>query len=167
NCSVSPAPEFARAAGSALVAQKIGCPKAVPVKLNMVMQSFQNGFMFWRDTKDIFILATSAFRGGGTSDTFWRVTDSWNSSLPASDPSLVPPGGLQQPVRGFGYVWRNNANFRNALGWALGSEQSYQATWQDFDRGWMMSANNGSVFALSPNDGPPPTVGVHFGPMAQ
>ncbi len=167
NCSVAPAPEFARAAANSLVAQKLGCPKSPAVKLTMVMEPFQNGFMFWRDTKDIYILSTAAFRTGGTSDTFWRVTDTWNSSLLDSDPSLTPPAGLLQPVRGFGYAWRNNANFRNALGWALTAEQQYQAVWQDFDHGWMMSANNGIVFALAPSDGPPPTVGVQFGPMHQ
>jgi hypothetical protein len=121
--------------------------------------------MFWRSTKEIYVLSTAGLHNGATTDTFWRVVDSWTEALPASDPAQVPPAGLLQPVRGFGYVWRNNPTMHNTLGWALATEQPYDAVWQDFEHGWMMTNNNGTVFALAPLDGPPPTTGIHFGPM--
>jgi len=46
-------------------------------------------------------------------------------------------------------------------------EQPYDAVWQDFEHGWMMTNNNGAVFALAPLGGPPPTTGIHFGPLPQ
>jgi hypothetical protein len=167
SCSVQPASEFANANKNAAVSQKLGCPTAPPVKVQLVVQSFQNGFMFWRNTKEIYVLSTAGLRNGAATDTFWRVVDAWTESLPASDPAQVPPAGLLQPVRGFGYVWRSNPNMRNSLGWALSAEQPYDATWQNFEHGWMMTGNNGAVFALAPLDGPPPTTGIHFGPLTK
>ncbi len=166
-CTIPPASPFANAARNAAVSQKLGCPTANPVKTQLVVQPFQNGFMIWRDTKEIFVLSTAGLHNGAATDTFWRVVDSWTDSMPANDPAQVPPAGLLQPVRGFGYVWRNHPNMRTTLGWALAGEQPYDATWQDFEHGWMMTNNNGSVFALAPLDGPPPTTGVHFGPLPQ
>ena len=62
-------------------------------------------------------------------------------------------------------MWRSNATIHSGLGWALAAEQPYQATWQDFEHGWMMTNNNGTVLALVPSDGPPTTTGIHFGPL--
>ncbi|MEP7287387.1 MAG: hypothetical protein ABI947_16645 [Chloroflexota bacterium] len=166
NCTTPAAPQFANVARNAAVAQKLGCPTGNPYVVKMVVQTFQNGFMFWRDTKEIYVLSTAALRTGATTDTFWRVADNWNDSIPANDPSQVPPAGLLQPVRGFGYVWRTNTAFRTALGWALAGEQPFDSTWQNFEHGWMMTSNNGAALALAPLDGPPPTTGIHFGPLS-
>jgi len=165
NCGIPVAAPFTNAARNPAVSQRLGCPSAQPHTLTLVMQPFQTGFMFWRDTKEIYVLSTAALRGGSSTDTFWRVPDNWNESMPASDPSQVAPAGLLQPIRGFGYVWRSNATIRSSLGWALAAEQPYQATWQDFEHGWMITNNNGTVLALVPSDGPPPTTGIHFGPL--
>jgi hypothetical protein len=155
-CTVQPAPQFARASAIPAVQGRLGCPSAPPSDLSLVTQAFQNGVMFWRDTKEIFVLSSA--------NTFWKFPDSWNESLPANDPSLAPPPGTQQPVRGFGYVWRSNQVVRDTLGWAISGEQPYQATWQTFERGWMMTGANGAVYALSPSDN---TTGVHFGALSQ
>ena len=166
NCAVQPAPEFANASKNAAVQARLGCPTAAPFSTSLVIESFQTGFMIWRDTKEIYVISTAALQKGAATDTFWRFPDNWNDSIPPSDPNLVPPTGLIQPIRGFGYVWRSNANVRNGLGWATANEQPYQATWQVFEHGWMMTGT-GVVFALVPIDGPPPTTGIHFGPLAQ
>jgi hypothetical protein len=165
NCSVQPAAPFANVAHNGNVAPRIGCPSGDAYPVHLVVQPFEKGFMFWRDTKEIYIVSTAALRNGATTDTFWRMVDNWNESLPADDPAIVPPGGLLQPVRGFGYIWRSNPNIRNSLGWALATEQSYESTWQNFEHGWMMT-HNGTVLALIPSDGPPPTTGIHFGPLS-
>jgi hypothetical protein len=61
--------------------------------------------------------------------------DTWTDAEPESDPAIVPPAGLLQPIRGFGKVWRNNAGVRDGLGWALSPEQgfngAYQVDWRD------------------------------------
>jgi len=38
--------------------------------------------------------------------------------------------GLFQPVRGFGKVWREDADLRARLGWATAPEQSYDLVYQ-------------------------------------
>ncbi len=167
NCSVPPAPQFANAARNSAVQQKVGCPTAASYTVKLVAQPFETGFMFWRETREIYILSTAAIQKGAATDTFWRLPDNWNESMPASDPAQVPPAGRLQPVRGFGYVWRSNATVRNSLGWALSGEQPYDSTWQDFEHGWMMTGNTGTVFALAPLDGPPVTTGIHFGLLPQ
>jgi hypothetical protein len=165
-CSVQPAGPFINASKNVAVQQKLGCPTGEPFNVTLVAQPFQTGFMIWRDTKQIYAISTAGLQKGAATDTFWRVPDNWNESLPADDPSQVPPGGLLQPIRGFGYAWRSNTTIRNSLGWALATEVPYQSTWQDFQNGWMMTDNNGSVLALSPLDGAG-TTGIHFGAMSQ
>ncbi len=163
NCPMQPGPAFAAVASNPAIQQRLGCPTAPSVTMRLVSQPFQTGFMFWRETKEIFALSTAAFQRDATVDTYWRLTDTWNESLPASDPGLVAPPGLIQPVRGFGFAWRSNPAIRAALGWALSSEQVYDAAWEEFERGWMMTGPTGAIFALSPSDPPTNSTGVHFG----
>jgi len=167
NCSVQPGGAFVKAAQNPAVQARLGCPSGNPYAVKLVAQPFQTGFMFWRETKEIYAVSTAGIQKGAATDTFWRFPDNWNESIPASDPAQVPPAGLIQPIRGFGYVWRSNGTVRNSLGWALANEQPFDSTWQDFERGWMMTNSNGTVLALSPLDGPPATTGVHFGPLPQ
>ncbi len=167
-CSVTIAQPFANAyARNGTVAVRLGCPTNPGYELHLVVENFQTGVMFWRETKDIYALSTANIAKGAPQDTFWRVTDTWTDSIPASDPTLKPPPGTNQPVRGFGYAWRNNPAIRAGLGWALDSEQSYNGTWQDFEHGFMLTGNNNAVYALVPADGPPPTTGTHFGALPQ
>lgn len=56
--------------------------------------------------------------------------DTWTESEPDRDPSIVPPDGFFQPIRGFGKLWRTDAKVRNGLGWAIGEEIGYQAAIQ-------------------------------------
>jgi hypothetical protein len=59
----------------------------------------------------------------------------WFAGQPETDPSLTPPAGLFQPVRGFGVAWRaNNAppglTVRDRLGWATEAEASLTGSFQ-------------------------------------
>ena len=56
--------------------------------------------------------------------------DTYADGDPESDPSIVPPAGLLQPIRGFGKVWRENQAVRDRLGWAVAPEQGYDAAYQ-------------------------------------
>lgn len=164
NCAEAPAPPFVNVANNANIRAKLGCPSGGPFGVRLVIQPFQNGFMFWRDTKEIFVLSTLTIGQQGI-DIYWRVADSWNETLPADDLSLVPPQGLLQPVRGFGYVWRGSQAIRDRVGWAFSPEQPYDPTWQLYERGWMMTGIDGKVFALAPN--PDASTGSHFGALNQ
>jgi len=59
SCTVPPASQFVNAAKNAAVSQKLGCPTGNPVKMQLVVQPFQNGFMLWRSTKEIYVLSTA------------------------------------------------------------------------------------------------------------
>jgi hypothetical protein len=109
--------------------------------------------MFWRsDTRQIYALANNS--------QFWQAADAWNESLPADDPAFAPPNStILQPVRGFGYLWRNNPGMRDALGWATMPEAQYNSFWQDFETGAMFVGNNNQVYALFAAEG------RHSGPL--
>ena len=94
-------------------------------------QPFQRGAMLWlEETREVWVLED---------DGHWeRFPDTWTEDQPASDPNLVPPPGLFQPVRGFGKVWREALGGpAAAVGWAVAPEQGRQALWQPFQGGWI------------------------------
>lgn len=152
-CGIPVAARFGNAYAS--VQARIGCPvNGGSSVIGMVTEPFERGNMFWRsDTRQIYALAANG--------QFWQVMDSWNDSIPASDPAFSPPGGMQQPVRGFGLVWRSNQAVRDALGWATLPEAQYDGFWQEFERGAMFVGNNSLIYALFSAEG------QHSGPLAQ
>ena len=99
------------------------CP-AEAVETPAAEQRFEHGFMIW--LKDV---------GGGTILVFHedgrvnQFADTWQPDQPESDPTITPPGGMYQPVRGFGKVWREN-NLGEALGWAIEEEVGFDGKWQ-------------------------------------
>lgn len=141
NCPTGIANEFAALYQNATISAGIGCPTAGTASTVMVQQRFQNGLMFWRETKEMWALF-------GASGTFVKTSDQWNETIPATDPGLAPPPGFSQPVRGFGYAWRSNTQIRDTLGWASTDEQSYTGVIQPFERGIMFKGIDGQSYAL-------------------
>ena len=125
--------------------ERLGCPLGGALSLQLVTQPFERGSMYWRDTGQIYALASSG--------QFWQITDSWSEGMPADDPAFSAPDGLMQPVRGFGLVWRSNESIRNALGWATLPEAFYASTWQDFERGALFVGDGGRVYAIFTAEG--------------
>jgi hypothetical protein len=84
--------------------------------------------------------------GGG----LWIYQDTWTEDQPTNDPTIVPPDGRYQPVRGFGKVWRAT---HQSLGWALASEQGYQTQIQRslvgcrtiFEAGFYIQLSDGRI----------------------
>lgn len=112
------------------------CPAAAPLVSPAAEQLFEGGRMIWLQAqRKIYVL----FGDGqpvpsGTPPNGWLVfDDTWQPGEPESDPSLVPPAGRYQPVRGFGKVWRSYPVVREGLGWALGPEQAFEGAYQ---RSW-------------------------------
>jgi hypothetical protein len=122
------------------VAQTLGCPLEAANQPTLIMQRFERGRMFWRDTRQIIVISDTG--------QFWRVADSWDESQPSDDPSLTPPAGLNQPVRGFGLVWRNDSNVQSALGWAVGPEFPLASTWQEFQNGSAFVGDSNQVYRI-------------------
>jgi hypothetical protein len=80
--------------------------------------------------------------------------DVWDESKPESDPGIVPPVGLYQPVRGFGLVWREEPGVRDRLGWAVDREVGYPTAIQRTSRykynATYVKALDGGVWELGP-----------------
>jgi hypothetical protein len=99
------------------------CP-AEAIETAAAEQRFNSGFMIWlKDLGDGTILVF--YDDGGVS----QFADTWQSDQPESDPNITPPGGMYQPLRGFGKVWREN-NLLDTLGWAIEEEQGFEGKWQ-------------------------------------
>jgi hypothetical protein len=102
------------------------------------VQRFEHGTMIWvnQPTWEGTVWVYVLFEDG----TYQRFRDTFVEGVdPESDPDIVPPEGLYQPIRGFGKVWREGtgAQVRERLGWAIEPEQGGDGAWQEFWRGTM------------------------------
>jgi hypothetical protein len=107
------------------------CPAGPPASSPAAEELFEHGRMIWlKSTGAIYVLFGDGTPkpSGQPPDGFVQIQDTWKTGDPESDPCLVPPAGLFQPVRGFGKVWRDQE--RANLGWALGPEQAFDAVEQ-------------------------------------
>jgi hypothetical protein len=104
-----------------------GCPGEPPAYAHTIAQRFERGLLLWRSVPDSFGSQIYAFFDDGQWPQWNPTNDRWHAGDPESDPTLVPPEGFYQPVRGFGLFWRE-ANFvpagtaRDRLGWAVEPE---------------------------------------------
>jgi hypothetical protein len=107
------------------------CPTQAPIAATATEQPFENGRMIWleevRAEEPLLERVIFVFYNDGRFD---RFDDTWTEDQPESDPALVPPAGLIQPIRGFGKVWRENARVRERLGWGLAPERGFGTLWQ-------------------------------------
>ncbi|GAB4469839.1 MAG: hypothetical protein Kow00124_05400 [Anaerolineae bacterium] len=122
----------------------------------IIEQPFENGRMFWLGRSmeercrpahsfepgsgEIFVLI---FDDTGRSGIWRRFVDEWDESRdPVFDPALEPPEDLLQPVRGFGFVWREmlTEEERAALGWAALEEIPYTTDYQYESGGFVTEA---------------------------
>jgi hypothetical protein len=114
-------------------------------------QRFEKGIMLWVGAEArIYVLFDDGQQRGWTAHT-----DEWEEGKPTFDPELEAPSGLQQPVRGFGLVWREETGVRDRLGWAVEEERGYETAVQRtshyrysdlYIRAW-----DGGVWRLRPN----------------
>lgn len=103
-----------------------GCPNAPIFGSILAYQRFERGRMVWiAQQKRVYILYEDGKEPG------WEAyPDEFTDGMPESDPSISPPDGLGQPVRGFGLVWRANPTVRDRLGFSTEPETSYNSDYQ-------------------------------------
>lgn len=105
-------------------------PAPAEVKTQAAVQHFEHGVMFWlQDRDEIWTLVASPLEH----QFYWRILpNAWSEGRPESDPTLQPPAGRYQPVRGFGYAWRLGGGSygpqRADLGWAIDAEIGFDTT---------------------------------------
>ena len=86
-------------------------------QIQVAEQPFEGGRMFWiQPRQQIWVLIETDDNQGD-----WKIYDDvFEDGEPESDPDIIPPDeGLYQPERGFGKLWREHDDVREALGWAV------------------------------------------------
>ncbi len=102
------------------------CPAEPPQITLQAEQTFERGRMIWVETQDrIYVVFED-----GASPAWAQYPDNFSDGDPERDDSLVPPEGLQQPIRGFGLVWRTNPRVQDRLGWATTPEVAFDGMFQ-------------------------------------
>jgi hypothetical protein len=102
------------------------CPAAPPQLSPQAEQTFEHGRMIWVAAQDrIYVVFEDGLR-----PTWAQYPDEFTEGDPDLDESLVAPPGLQQPVRGFGLIWRSNPRVRDRLGWATTPEVAFEGMFQ-------------------------------------
>lgn len=108
------------------------CPQSPVISGGAAIQHFEHGIMIWLQPRDsIYILYADE-----QYSPKWDIRqDNFVDGQPESDPSLVPPKGKFQPIRGFGLVWRDDQyqpviRVRDRLDWAIDEEQPFQSALQ-------------------------------------
>lgn len=124
------------------VTERIGCPVNQEHVTWVAEEAFENGSMLWRkDTDQICVL----YKDG----TWQGFADIWHEGEPVRA-GYTPPPGLQEPVMGFGKIWREKLGGPNAkIGWALEPERGFNTAIQDFQEGMMCHSDQyGAVIIL-------------------
>ncbi len=112
-------------------------PTPVVGAIYVAEQRFEQGWMFWlQPNQQIWLLTAN-----DSDEHLWTVyDDDFVDGDIESDPEIVAPEGKQQPVRGFGKLWRENLEVRTALGWALEDELGH-TTRYEYHHGGALGAN--------------------------
>ncbi|MBM4423836.1 MAG: hypothetical protein FJ030_10640 [Chloroflexi bacterium] len=135
-------------ASPTLAASESPYPAPFQASVSAVYQDFERGFMIYlSDRKAIWVFVRSMVSSGTTVSpanygAWFAFADSFQEGDLETDPTIVAPQNFQQPKRGFGKVWRENAEVRDGLGWALDFERPYQTTATDFSIGAFDSPGN-------------------------
>lgn len=105
-------------------------PPDTRMQVFIAQEDFQGGYLFWiQTTGNFWVLLPATLPKKDDPKTVpssgqWRIyKDTYKDTEPETDPSFVPPAGnLFQPKRGFGKLWRETPELRDALGWATTPE---------------------------------------------
>lgn len=121
-----------------------GCPQSAGGTLWASWQPFQQGHMIWRENDD----AVFVFENGATWE---RHDDDWDDQTYTSVRG-TPPEGLQAPVRGFGYLWENEDDIYNGLGWATAGERGFCAFFQQYENGYLLVSDSSTASCREGHD---------------
>jgi len=128
----------------------LGCPRqAEPVGGFFAEQPFQDGFMFWSQILDIFIVFLGDEDAGK-----WQLIEKDEIKSVSNEPAcrpLNPPSSpdLVQPIRGFGGIWCDFPEIQEEVGWGIVQEYGVDSNLiQQFENGMILRASNGNTFVL-------------------
>jgi hypothetical protein len=159
DCQGAPDPRMAAILeGAPDLQANLGCLRspqpgmsADALSLSGAYEMFERGVMLWVNGRAwgaqslIYVLQND--------QTYRIVSDTFTEGVDPESGGESPPGGLFEPRRGFGKVWRTAPELRDALGWATAPEQADTFMIQFFESGEIILAPAArQAYALS-NDG--------------
>ena len=118
--------------------QPAALPTVTEGAIYVAEQRFENGWMLWlQPVGQIWVIFIN-----DSGEHIWATyDDTFAEGEIESDPQIVPPEDLFQPIRGFGKLWRSNPEVRDALGWALADELGH-TTRYEYHPGGAVSENS-------------------------
>jgi hypothetical protein len=126
------------------------CPSGPALTSDAAEEHFEQGTMIWVKEQDLLYVLFD----DGRSPQWRAYQDEWEEGDPVDDPNLTPPAGLYQPVRGFGWLWREESGMRERLGWAVDLERAFVTAVQHTSRpkynDTYLRALGGGVWKLAP-----------------
>jgi len=148
-CSITPTGAFGEVWNSFSAVQNgLLCPTQGAITIWGAEQTFQYGYMFWRqDTNTVYVMySTGAWK---------EVPNTWKEGDPEKNDDIHPPEGLYQPVRVFGKVWRDYEGASPGkvpiIGWATAEERGFHVTAQAYQGGYMVLTDRNMVYVLYNN----------------
>lgn len=125
---------------------RLGCATGRAFNGTVVVENFVGGQMYWRepiDTAQALVLFNT-----GTWQIFKHAPYVEGSPEFACLSPDVPAACPPTPRRGFGVMWCDIAAIRDGLGKATTCEESYTGAMQNFERGFMLRASNGTLLVF-------------------
>ncbi len=114
-------------------------PTAVVSQIQVAEQVFEHGRMFWlQPVREIWVMVNAP--DATDHGDWWIFEDTFEEGEPEIDPEVTPPADLIQPRRGFGKLWRENEEVRDALGWGVTPEFGF-VTRYEYRPGGYLDAN--------------------------
>ena len=122
-------------------------PTPVEGQIYVAEQPFEDGWMFWlQPVGQLWVLTVDEDNQG-----IWSVyEDTFVDGEVEIDPEIVPPEGKYQPERGFGKLWRENPEVREAIGWALEVELGHTTSYEYHAGGEVKSVNGKLEYEAGP-----------------
>ncbi|MCU0495282.1 MAG: hypothetical protein MUD01_27150 [Chloroflexaceae bacterium] len=140
-CAANINPVLREVYGRVSLGRPLGCPTLAPGNnVPAATQQMERGQMIWYgwapDQPRMFRLNPRIFAISEPGPTFRTYDDRWVEGRDPDVPDIVPPTGLFAPYRGFGKVWMEDPELRQAIGWAIEPQaQARLADYQVFDSG--------------------------------
>ncbi len=119
-------------------------PTPFVTEIQVAEQVFEHGRMFWlQPNREIWVMINAP---DSTTQGQWLIfEDTFEEGQPEYDPAIVPPGeGFAQPERGFGKLWREHPEIREALGWGTTPEFGFVTPYR-YEAGGYLDSNGAYV----------------------
>ncbi len=113
---------------------------------------FERGQMYWVNLRGGRSVIYVILYGPNNTLSARLFQDTYREGDPYNT-GLTPPPGLYEPSGGFGKVWRENQDIRDAIGWAREPEHGVNMNYQVFERGAILQPTDEQVSWYFGNNG--------------